>query len=224
CWCSYRKNFIGKTVHWYDNKLQRHKACLAVRRLVGKVDYILLAHKLDDIYTEFKIAKKIEATVTDGGSNFMKAFRLYSTPTQTQVISDDEENITGGTCFDIGDSSKEYHPIPVWNIFEQAVSCNTDGNDDEVSLDAMESSYSLPIHRQCAAHLLNLMATADLEKKIVNKTYKRLLHSTDGKVQAACNKQGYSAKNSDVIRSHIGRLFVTKNKTRWNSYFDCMKC
>lgn len=88
----------------------------------------------------------------------------------------------------------------------------------------MESSYSLPIHRQCAAHLLNLMATADLEKKIVNKTYKRLLHSTDGKVQAACNKQGYSAKNSDVIRSHIGRLFVTKNKTRWNSYFDCMKC
>lgn len=59
---------------------------------------------------------------------------------------------------------------------------------------------------------------------IVNRAYKRLLFSTDENVQATCNKQGYSTQNSDLIRNHIGKLCVTKNKTRWNSYLECMKC
>lgn len=140
CWSSYSKNYIGKTVHWYDDKLQRHKACLGVRRLIGKMDYKVLASELDDIYAEFGITKKVEATVTDGGSNFLRAFRVYSTPSKsvTEVenrISDDDESeeeddpdifpptqdVTTG--LKAGESSKGCLPIPVWDIFEKAAVC-----------------------------------------------------------------------------------------------------
>ena len=78
CWSSRRKQFLGLTVHWINEDLIRQSACLAIRRVNGKCDYEFLAKLLEEIYEEFDISAKITATVTDNGSNFAKAFWLFS--------------------------------------------------------------------------------------------------------------------------------------------------
>ena len=64
------------TCHWIDETtLLRGKAVLACKRLIGKHTFDVLAKTMNEIHMEFGIESKIEMTVTDNGSNFVKAFR-----------------------------------------------------------------------------------------------------------------------------------------------------
>ena len=93
CWSSRRKSFLGITVHWYNSDLERKSACLAVRRVIGKCDYEVIARLLESVYEEFEITSKVSATVTDNGSNFLKAFRLFGTQDDVAVTSTSEVNL-----------------------------------------------------------------------------------------------------------------------------------
>ena len=63
------------TVHWIDEKsLIRQVACLAVREIVGRHTYDVLAKTIYNVNEEFGISNKVCFTVTDSGSNFLKAF------------------------------------------------------------------------------------------------------------------------------------------------------
>lgn len=77
CWSSRRRQFLGVTVHWLDNELMRKSACLAIKPVYGTCDYNSIATILEAIYEDFDITGKIIATITDNGSNFEKAFRVY---------------------------------------------------------------------------------------------------------------------------------------------------
>lgn len=46
--------------------------------------------------------------------------------------------------------------------------------------------------------------------------------SVDGKLQAVWNKQKQSYLATDFIKQSLDRLFVVKNATRWNSYYDAL--
>jgi hypothetical protein len=86
CWSTRRKSFLGVTVNWFNNDLKRKSACLAIRRVVDKCDYELIAKLLESIHGEFKIT----ATITDRGSSFVKAFHLFATNTTISTSTIDE--------------------------------------------------------------------------------------------------------------------------------------
>ncbi len=79
CWSSRRRSFLGVTVHWIDEStLERKGCCLAIRHITGRHTYDIIAKELEAIHQEFGINEKICFTVTDSGSNFLKAFRHFT--------------------------------------------------------------------------------------------------------------------------------------------------
>lgn len=85
-WTSRRRAFIGITAHWIAPNLKRRSVCLAVRRVIGKCDFEIIAKLLEGVYEEYDILHKLTATVTDNGSNFVKAFRLYGSSSLHSTI------------------------------------------------------------------------------------------------------------------------------------------
>ena len=66
-------------------------AALACRRLRGSHTFDVLAGALEDIHTEYAIRQKVTRTMTDNGSNFIKAFSVFGViPTTTE---DDQSEI-----------------------------------------------------------------------------------------------------------------------------------
>ena len=49
----------------------------------------MLAQTLDSINTEFQLGGKIVVTITDSGSNFLKAFRVFGSESESE--KDDEQ-------------------------------------------------------------------------------------------------------------------------------------
>ncbi|XP_045029271.1 uncharacterized protein LOC116923342 [Daphnia magna] len=83
CWTSHRRSFLGMTAHWHgegknSKDIIRRSACLGVRRVYGSHTYNVLARAMADMHAEFKITSKVNCTITDNGSNFLKAFKMFS--------------------------------------------------------------------------------------------------------------------------------------------------
>ena len=78
CWSARGKSYVGVTCHWIDpKKLKRISVCLAIRKFFGRHTYDLLGKTLLSINMEFGIDDITVLTLTDSGSNFLKAFRLF---------------------------------------------------------------------------------------------------------------------------------------------------
>jgi hypothetical protein len=89
-WSSGRRSFLGMTVHWIGSDLQRHSACLAVRRVIGSHTHDVIAAAIENMHKEFGIASKMNCTITDNGRNFLKAFKVCSCSSST--APNEEEN------------------------------------------------------------------------------------------------------------------------------------
>lgn len=77
CWKSRTgQEYLGMTCHWLGPELQRRSACLAVRRMKGSITYLELATTMQSIHQEFHLIGKVTETITDNGSNFVKAFKV----------------------------------------------------------------------------------------------------------------------------------------------------
>jgi hypothetical protein len=70
---------------------------------------------------------------------------------------------------------------------------------------------------------LSLICKVDI-LKIQDPFFKQLRSSVFGKLQQLWNKQGSSSVSSDIIMRFLGRLFVLKNDTRWNSEYSAVSC
>ncbi|KAJ6643581.1 hypothetical protein Bhyg_08544, partial [Pseudolycoriella hygida] len=83
-WSSRRRSFLGITIHWIcPLSYSRKKSVLACRGITGKHSSKVLAANIDEIIQTFKIPiRKILKIVTDGGSNFKKAFQDHQTKCQ----------------------------------------------------------------------------------------------------------------------------------------------
>lgn len=66
------------TVHWLENDLRRKSAVLACQHILGRHTYDVIAETMEKILHEYGIHNKTEGAVTDSGSNFLKAFRLFA--------------------------------------------------------------------------------------------------------------------------------------------------
>lgn len=250
CWTAHRRSFIGITVHWIGNDLLRKSACLGIKRIIGSHTYDVIAKSIDDLHNEFGIGGKITSTITDNGSNFIKAFNVYGTPKTVEAEvgdsnrderqdlditaetinedSSDEENDEDYVFIDLG-SILENIPTRVCSTNEKPDNQVSEGaramesEDEEMTFldDEDEDHVILPPHMRCNCHLLNLIACADTNK-ISNPTFKRLKRIVDSKLKSVWNKQSRSSLSSDFIKEKLGKLFVLPNQTRWNSYYDAI--
>ena len=78
-WTAHNKSFFGMIINWIDPRtLQRCKAAICCTRLVGRHTYDALASKIESIHRSYSLNGKVTATVTDNGSNIVKAFKTFS--------------------------------------------------------------------------------------------------------------------------------------------------
>uniref|UniRef100_A0A3B4GFE3 HAT C-terminal dimerisation domain-containing protein n=1 Tax=Pundamilia nyererei TaxID=303518 RepID=A0A3B4GFE3_9CICH len=74
CYTSHNKSLLGMTAHWIDpSTFVRGHAALACKRVRGRHTYDVIA------------------TVTDNGSNFIKAFRMFQKSDSDEESEEDEE-------------------------------------------------------------------------------------------------------------------------------------
>ncbi|KAL0202532.1 hypothetical protein M9458_000550, partial [Cirrhinus mrigala] len=102
-WSAQNRSFFGVTCHWIDkDTLERHSAALACTRLNGRHTYDAVAAKLK-IHAEYRIQNKVKSTVTDIGSNFVKAFREFG-------VRDDESDDYSDEVEEDGDGEQFFLP------------------------------------------------------------------------------------------------------------------
>lgn len=161
-WTAHNKSFLGKTIHFINDDLCRVSKILACRRIVGSHDFKNIGQSVHTIHKDFKIdVKKIEYTVTDSASNFLKAYREY------KVECDADETMDMELIEQLGNSSNENElNIIDLDLILSAGSELSDSFDIDAELDSVDDEIVLPKHIRCTAHLLNLVATVDGEKAV----------------------------------------------------------
>ncbi|XP_056465197.1 uncharacterized protein LOC130404471 [Gadus chalcogrammus] len=196
CWSIRRRSFLGVTAHWVNSTdLTRRSAALACRQPRGSHTFDVLATALNDIHTEYGIRNKVVRTTTDNGSNFLKAFQVFSVDknnNEGEEKEDEEGNEMEGVEF-----------VDMTSIL--------------VENDGFE--FELPKHQRCACHLLNLVSTVDAEKATANDGYKKLQRSTFIKCYGLWNKCGRSCQAAEAVEDSCSLQLLRPNATRWNSMF-----
>ena len=90
-WSAKKRSFLGTTCHWIDDNFERKSVTLACRRFRSPHNYIRIKDLLNEINMEFSLnSTKIVATITDNGSNFVKAFSEFGVQ-EKNVISINNE-------------------------------------------------------------------------------------------------------------------------------------
>lgn len=212
CWTSRGRSFIGTTGHWMEPKpglyiyiyilyfktrlyyfyfylgvgIVRQSICLGIKRVTGRHTFDVIGKKIESIHQDFGIDDKVRITVTDSGSNFLKAFRVFGP--DRKIVSGSAEKVT-----EIDEESGYEESGSYLEEFVEISSILDAGNkvyeDGEMS--------RLPMHRKCACHLLNLIATSDAKEAQEDANFKRNYRSVFAKLKALFNKQGRSGQASE---------------------------
>ena len=215
---AHNRCFLGMTAHWINPiTLQQCKAALACTRLTGRHTYDVLGAKIAQIHGSHGLAGKITATITDNGSNYVKAFTVFHNPSldsssvsaeEVPVLSMDEDS---DECLEYTDTEEI--------IFENVDQLLTMEIEDELT----QVQYNLPSHGRCAAQTLNLVAGTDIDKYLSTSPVSRNLYrSSLAKCSAMWNKVSRSTVGSDSAQEIAKRKFLVLSKTQWNSYYDAI--
>ena len=180
-----------------SNDIIRRSACLGVRRVYGSHTYDVLARAMADMHAEFKISSKVNCSITDNGSNFLKAFNMFppkekegSPPRgSSNVHSEDEED----DYLDEDDEEDDVVYVEIGEILdshyrERAARLSLEIEERNVAIEQLPRSeqedsdneicnlvahINLPRHFRCTCHSLNLIATTDV-KNIENRRFNNL--------------------------------------------------
>lgn len=136
--------------------MTRGSAAVACRRFSGVHSYDKIAEMLEGINQEMGLSyRKIVATVSDNGSNFVKCFKEFG----IKINLPDQENEEDDGHADADD--------------EEDIGIVQFPDTPE------EPSFKLPNHIRCASHTLNLVATTDAAKGLKEADISKL---NNGKV------------------------------------------
>uniref|UniRef100_A0A1Y1N7S0 HAT C-terminal dimerisation domain-containing protein n=2 Tax=Photinus pyralis TaxID=7054 RepID=A0A1Y1N7S0_PHOPY len=198
-WSTKHKSFMGVTAHWISqDDLVRHSCVLACRRFKGSHTYDKVAEMLYDITSDFGLRHdQLISTITDNGSNFVKAFAEHGIKLNIGESTDDE-----------ADEESEDH--------------DTQGASEELSASFTipdKDVITLPNHLRCASHTLNLLATTDFMNAIKNSAVSRIHYPALAKCTAIWNASR-RPKTSEVIVNVLSCSLTYPCPTRWNSLYD----
>lgn len=94
-WSGNHRSFFGYTCHWLDKDFKRKSAALACKRMLGVHSAEAIGHIMTDINTYYGLnTKNIVLSVTDNGSNFVKAFKEYGVDNASEMEDDDGHDIS----------------------------------------------------------------------------------------------------------------------------------
>lgn len=209
-WSGRKRSFLGLTAHWIDPiSLRRVSKALACRRFKGTHSYDKITELLQEIHSEYGLnSSKIVATVTDNGSNFVKAFKRFGV--HHKCIS--EEDSINNSDTDSSDCEMINQDTPL---------IDTD-SDEELIVPNHE--ILLPSHLRCSSHTLSLCATVDANKILKEQnTQLSIIHQ---QVLKKCNvlwKSGNRPKSAETIQNVLGYALSKPGETRWNSLYDALK-
>ncbi|KAF2897402.1 hypothetical protein ILUMI_08773 [Ignelater luminosus] len=154
-WSGKKRSFLGTTANWITKDLKRTSVALACQRFKSTHSYDCITDLIQKINTVFGFtANKLVASVTDNGSNSMKAFRTFGVQL-TNIICETLETV-------------EFAPEDalVEEIEIETIS----------SWDKEEEFCLLPAHLRCCAHTLSLCAAIDPIKFCVSKILRYLIY------------------------------------------------
>uniref|UniRef100_A0A3Q3AK76 HAT C-terminal dimerisation domain-containing protein n=1 Tax=Kryptolebias marmoratus TaxID=37003 RepID=A0A3Q3AK76_KRYMA len=124
------RSYMGVTLHWiHRSTLERNKAALACKRIRGRHTYDVIGAEIENIHSSHGLLNKVVATVTDIGSNFMKAFKVFQPVTEFNDETEEESTKT------------DDDDVTFLNLTE-ILSAENEGN----------GQLSLPPHHICASH------------------------------------------------------------------------
>ena len=211
-WKACNKGFFGMTAHWIDpNTLQRCKAALSCSRLTGRNTYDVLAERIESVHRQFGLNGKVTATITDNGSNFVKAFKTFS-PDTTSMSEEDTQQ-----------QHEEDNEVEDEATFEDVCDTLTLEPEDTEFDDYTQVEYELPPHERCAAHTLNLVASSDVDKSLSTSSFsKNVYRSSFAKCTSLWSKASRSTVASDHVEGTLKRKLTVPTSTRWNSYYDAV--
>lgn len=240
-WSKRGQSFIGVTAHYLDEyRLERFSFLLAFRRAIGRSTYDILGQHLYDIHNEFGLnIDKLTHTVTDGGSNYCKAFRKFEWPIghqqettfQPEDDSDEENLYTDST--DEEDDDEDVH------IDDDVVACeinlNRIGNefddfDEDENINQIEcndiilgtNNILLPKQMRCCSHSLNNITSRDFEKNLPNAA-KKALRFCLRKLRRVWGFVCRSPLAKEIVQPICGRMLVIPNDTRCNALYDACR-
>lgn len=206
-WTAHHRSYLGMTVHWIDpHTLNRHKAAIACTRITGRHTYDVLASKIEQVHASYGLAGKVCATITDNGSNFVKAFTVFSDSASASCITEDIE--------------EEGEDVAFENVDELL---SLDPEETNIDDDLTQVQFDLPPHYRCAAHTLNLVAHKDVDKFLSSSTAsKSVYRNSFAKSSALWNKANRSTVASDTVQEVTKKKLIVPNATRWNSYYNAV--
>ncbi|CAH0562812.1 unnamed protein product [Brassicogethes aeneus] len=205
-WSTKQRSFMGVTLHWIDSNLDRKSVALACKRFCGTHDYKNIGEMLENINLKFGIRPtQIIATVTDNGSNFVKAFREFAVGDGEREV---HEDLQAETSIGVHDREEDVDEEDI--TFEQI---DVFDNPDDCRI-------ILSTHVRCASHTLNLIATTDCKNAIQSNVLVRKRHT---EVFLKCNilwTKARRPKTAEIIKDALGHTLSYPGVTRWNSYYD----
>ena len=202
-WTAHHRSYLGMTVHWIDQKsLKRQKAAIAYVRVIRCHTYDVLVASIEGIHRLYGLSGKFTAKVTDNGSNFVKAFKIFASqlPGESDeassliVDNEEEDDVTFTNLHDLMDQGS--------------------GDDDLTQVE-----YELPPHQHGAAHTLNLVASKDVVKHLSSCLLLRNVYrSAFAKYTALWNKANRSTLAADKVEEKLKKKLLVPSPMRWNSY------
>ena len=197
-WSAHRRAYMGVTLHYVDpDTLTMVSSTLACRRFKGAHTGEQIAKCLASIFKEFKIESKLQNVVTDNAANFAKAFTLYQQTDREDIDESDSVNVL--------------------NVSESLDTVESVLHDDDSDSDG--DRLSLPPHKRCGNHSLNLVASADALKARDDKPFQRSYDRVMAKIQSLWNAVSRSPKQSDIVEEFSSKCFIQPTCTRWCSEY-----
>ncbi|XP_077279176.1 uncharacterized protein LOC143906796 [Temnothorax americanus] len=222
---------------------QKKSAALACKRIEGTHTDEVIATELARINALYRLNnKKIVVTVTDNGSNFIKAFKIFGLTSDfileieslsANNVDELEERETSDSA---GMNDKYINETDEDNneINNENDDCGGGGggdnnydNIDNILVNSNETisdeiDIILPRHLRCASHTLHLIASSDAMKIKNDSRLKRLHEEAIGACEKLWKKLR-SPKNREILKKYLKYALKCIVVTRWNSLYDCLK-
>lgn len=226
-WTNKSRSYMGTTVHFFDEQLNKQSFLLAFRRMYGRHTHDAIKDILVSIMKDFKVkVSKVTHIVTDGASNFEKAFKVYgskdsgSEPQNEQWDDDDTTECANIEEMFEPDSDHMIVPDGTESVEIELNRPMTFDDVDDDDYDETESSR-LPDQLKCYAHSLN-RSGVDFDKAI-EKEMKRgyeMLNTAYNKLNKFWNLSSRSTVAHEIVERICKRHFPHPIDTRWNYKTD----